>query len=75
VTELLADTTYATKEITSMISFELLDDEELTVLKKLIDPDRWDSVISEYGSEIQLERELGLLPHEFLEWKSFWLED
>jgi hypothetical protein len=63
------------KEITSMISFELLNDEELVVLKKLIDTSRWDSVVSEYGSESLLERELGLMPHEFLKWKSFWLED
>lgn len=63
------------REITQMTSFDLLNDEELVILRKLIDPSRWDSVVSEYVSEHAIERELDLLPHEFLEWKKFWLED
>jgi|DEB0MinimDraft_6_1074348.scaffolds.fasta_scaffold11522_7 hypothetical protein len=56
-----------------MISFELIDDEELEVLRLLIDKERWDTVLSEFGSEMELERKLGMMPHEFTEWKNFWL--
>ena len=58
-----------------MTSFELLDEEELRILKMLIDPLKWDEVILEFGSDTAIERELGLMPHEFKEWKEFWLED
>lgn len=57
-----------------MISYELIDYEELKVLRKLIDPLKWDDIISEYGSESALERELDMMPHELKQWKEFWLD-
>lgn len=57
-----------------MTSFDLLDDEELKILKMLIDPMKWDDVLTEFGSEMAVERELGLMPHEMQEWKDYWLE-
>ena len=61
------------KDVT-MISYELLDFEELDVLRKLIDPLRLDDVISEYGSERDLQEYLGLDEFEFEEWKKVWFE-
>ncbi len=58
-----------------MISFELLDDEEVKILKMLIDRFKWDDVASEFGGESGVERELGLSPVEFIHWKEFWLEE
>lgn len=57
-----------------MISYELIDDEELEVLKMLIDEEKWEEVKEEFGGEMLLQRHLGLLPHEFNEWKAFWLD-
>ena len=48
--------------------------EELDVLRKLIDPLRLDDVISEYGSERDLQEYLGLDESEFEEWKKVWFE-
>jgi|TARA_X000000950_G_scaffold288492_1_gene405528 hypothetical protein len=59
-----------------MISYELLDEEEVKILKMLIDPLKWDDVLTEYGSETALERELDFIgPHELDRWKEFWLEE
>ena len=59
-----------------MISYELLDDEEVKILKMLIDPMKWDEVTSEFGGESGVEMELGFVSSvELNHWKEFWLDE
>lgn len=58
-----------------MTSYELIDYDEFKLLKFLIDKDKWDDVVSDYGSEIAIQLELGFTPQEMEQWKEVWLED
>ena len=60
---------------TTMISYDVLEQGEIEVLKALIDRDKWDLVLNEFGGEIEVAEMLDINFTELREWMKFWLED